>query len=69
MVCRAMLHWDPELLAARVERLEEAVRTLRRSNAELLAQMDTLLSPAGQFSGKSIDYLQLFYNNKNTECM
>ena len=64
-----MSHCNPELLAARVQLLEEAVRTLQRSNTELLAQMDALLSPAGQFSGKSIDYLQLFYNNKNTECM
>ena len=63
-----MLHWDPELLAARVELLEEAVRTLQRSNTELLAQMDALLSPAGQLSSKSVDYLQLFFNNKNTEC-
>ena len=51
-----MSHCDPELLAARVQLLEEAVRTLQRSNAELLARMDALLNPTGQFSGKNYSF-------------
>jgi DNA-binding HxlR family transcriptional regulator len=66
-LCRAMTNWDPKVLAARVNVLEEAVRALQSSNTELHNRIDLFLNPAGRFSSKSIYCLCFFYNVKNTE--
>jgi hypothetical protein len=47
---------DPEVLAARIEVLEEAVRVLQSSDAELHNRIDLLLNPGGQFFRKCTDY-------------
>ena len=46
------MNWDQQVLAARVEALEEAVRALQDSNAELRDQLHLLRNPAGQCSQK-----------------
>ena len=46
------MNCDLQVLAARVEVLEEAVRVLQSSNAELRDQLHLLRNPAGQFSQK-----------------
>lgn len=61
-----MTNYDPKVLAARIEVLEEAVRTLQESNAELRDRIDALLNPpAGQFPSKRTDYLWILCMNLN----